>query len=292
MGKAGCLQGKTFMSFNEQWAEIGGLRMRYSQAGEGRPLLLIHGLLGGSFCWRFTIPALAKQYSVYAVDLPGSGLSDAPPQTDCSMEAQAARLLQFIRELELRDLTVIGASWGGAIALLLAAMFADADAESRLRSLVLCAPVTPWSLLGRERIRFFKSPLGGCLLRMIWPVSRPLHALALKRMYGDPARISPGSYEGYASMIVRPARARNMLNALRSWRKDIDLLQNMISRVKFPALLAWGALDGAVDIRSAEVLRQVLPNCELALFPGVGHLPFEEVPVDFNERVLKFLSTR
>ena len=265
--------------------------MHYLQSGKGSPLLLIHGLLGGAFCWRFNVPPLAKEYSVYAVDLPGSGLSDAAPQTDCGMEAQATRLLQFIRELELKDVSVIGTSWGGAIALLLAAMDDAAESQSRkIRSLVLCAPVTPWSLWGRKRIEFFKSPLGGCLLRMIWPVSQLLHAIALKRMYGDPARISPGTRKGYASLILRPARARNIVNVLRSWRKDVDLLQGMIVRVKVPTLLAWGTRDGAVDIRSADMLRQVLPNCELALFDGVGHLPFEEIPDEFNERVLKFLS--
>lgn len=278
------------MSSEENFAEISGLRMHYSQAGKGRPLLLIHGLLGGSFCWRFNVPALAEHYSVYAVDLPGSGLSDAPPQTDCSMEAQAVRLLQLIRDLKLSDVSVIGASWGGAIALLLAAMDAAEARFPKVRSLVLCAPVTPWSLWGRKRIEFLSSHLGGCLLRMMWPVSRPIHALALKRMYGNPARISPGSREVYTSMILRPARARNMLNVLRSWRKDVNLLHDLIGSVEIPTLLAWGSRDGAVDIRSGDMLRQVLPHCELALFPGAGHLPFEEAPGEFNERVLEFLS--
>jgi pimeloyl-ACP methyl ester carboxylesterase len=309
------------MSPKEHWTEIDNLRIHYSQAGKGRPLLLIHGLLGGSFCWRFNLPVLAEQYEVYAVDLPGSGLSHAPPHTDCSMEAQATRLAQFIRKMELRELTVIGTSWGGAIALLLAALDVDEVVEAsrvkaveavktveaveaagaadtgeakaqpgRIRSLVLCAPVNPWSGFGQKRIKFLKTPVGGCLLRMIWPVSWPLHALALKRMYGAPARISPGSLEGYVSMIFRPGRARNVINVLRNWRKDVYLLQGMIGRVKVPTLLVWGTKDGAVDIRSADMLREKLPKCELTLFSGVGHLPFEEVPGEFNERVLEFLG--
>src|SRR5947209_14227021 len=100
--------------------EIGGLQLHYSQAGQGRPLLLLHGLLGGSFCWRFNIEALAEKYGVYALDLPGAGLSDAPTETDCSMSTQADRAFQFIQKLNLRDLTVFGTSWGGAVALLLA----------------------------------------------------------------------------------------------------------------------------------------------------------------------------
>src|SRR5437879_13242770 len=100
------------MDLKESWTEIDGLRIHYSQAGHWRPLLLLHGLLGGSFCWRFNVEALAEKHSVYAVDLPGSGLSDAPPSTDCSMEAQARRLFEFIRKMEITEISVIGSSWG------------------------------------------------------------------------------------------------------------------------------------------------------------------------------------
>jgi pimeloyl-ACP methyl ester carboxylesterase len=312
MEKAGCPKREASTPLSEHWTEIDGLRIHYSQAGTGRPLLLIHGLLGGSFCWRFNLPVLARQYAIYAVDLPGAGLSDAPSHTDCSMEAQAGRLLQFIRKMELSELSVIGSSWGGAIALLLAAMDVEAveavaaaeipetELPSRpsrpsckkIRSLVLCAPVNPWSALGQKRIKFLKSYAGGWFLRMVWPLSRSIQAIALNRLYGDPARISPGSLEGYVSMILRPARARNILSVLRSWRQDVGLLQDRISRVRIPTLLAWGTKDGAVDIRSADKLRQVLPHCELALFPGAGHLPFEEVPGEFNARILEFLGER
>jgi pimeloyl-ACP methyl ester carboxylesterase len=285
------------MPLKECWTEIDGLRIHYSQAGQGRPLLLLHGLLGGSFCWRFNIEALAEKHSVYAVDLPGSGLSDAPPNTDCSMQAQVSRLLEFISKMELRELSVIASSWGGAVALLLAAMDAQPTEtgngepqSSRIHSLVLCAPVNPWSSFGQGRIKFFKSLVGGALLRMMWPICRPVQAIALNRMYGDPARIAPGSLDGYVSMILRPARARNALNVLRHWHQDVELLQRHIGEVKAPSLLVWGTKDGAVDIRSAEMLRQALPACELALFPGAGHLPFEEVPGEFNNRILEFLS--
>jgi pimeloyl-ACP methyl ester carboxylesterase len=287
------------MPLKESWTEIDGLRIHYSRAGHGRPLLLLHGLLGGSFCWRFNVEALAEKHSVYAVDLPGSGLSDAPPNADCNMEAQVRRLLEFIRKMELTELSVIASSWGGAIALLLAAMdvkspeAVNGDLQSsRIHSLVLCAPVNPWSDLGRGRINFFKSHVGGYLLRMLWPVCRPVQAIALNRLYGDPTRIAPGSLDGYVSMILRPARARNTLSVLRSWHKDVELLRRYIAQVKVPTLLVWGTKDGAVDIRSAEMLRQVLPASELALFPAVGHLPFEEVPGEFNNRVLEFLSAK
>lgn len=277
------------MGLAKHWTEIGGLKVHYCQAGQGRPLLLLHGLLGGSFCWRFNIEALAEKYSVYAMDLPGSGLSDAPPETDCSMRTQAGRAFQFIQELNLEDLTVIGTSWGGAVALLLAAL--DAEAQSRrIRSLVLCSPVNPWSRFAKKRIKFFKSHVGGSFLKMVWPVSQPIHGVALDRVYGDRKRIAPGTLEGYVSMIWRPERVHNTLNMLRNWQGDIDELQRRIDKISIPALLIWGDRDGAVDIRSAENLRQKLSTCELTIFPGVGHLLFEEVPDKFNECVFEFLG--
>ena len=277
------------MGLAGHWTEIGGLQLHYSQAGQGRPLLLLHGLLGGSFCWRFNIEVLAEKYAVYALDLPGAGLSDAPTETDCSMSTQAGRAFQFIQKLNLEDLTVFGTSWGGAVALLLAAM--DVETESRrIRSLVLCSPVNPWSRFGKKRIKFFKSYIGSSLLKMVWPVSRPVHRIALDRVYGDPNRIAAGTLEGYASMIWRPGRVHNTLNMMKNWQADVDLLQRRIGKISIPALLIWGDKDGAVDIRSAEKLRQTIPACQLTIFPGVGHLPFEEVPDQFNECVFEFLG--
>ncbi len=279
------------MTLTERWTEIDGLPMHYSQAGQGRPLLLLHGLLGGSFCWRFNIQALAEKYSVYALDLPGSGLSDAPPETDCSMRTQADRAFQFIQKLNLKELTVIASSWGGAVSLLLAARDAEAKPQlRRIHSLVLCAPVNPWSQAGMKTIKFFKSRMGSVFLRMVWPISGPVHSLTFDRVYGDPKRIAPGTLDGYVSMIWRPGRVHTTLNMLRNWQGDMDELQQRITAISTPALLIWGDKDGAVDIRSAEKLRQAIPACELTVFPGVGHLPFEEAPDQFNECVVEFLG--
>src|SRR5215470_14197977 len=145
------------MKLKESSTEIDGLVMRYTQAGDGLPLLLIHGLLGGSFCWRFAIPALAQRYAVCAVDLPGASQSQ-DRAVDCSISCQAARLSQFIRQMGWRELAVMGSSFGGAIAMHLA--FQEQKRGS-VRSLVLAAPVNPWSSNGQGRIRLLSSRFGG-----------------------------------------------------------------------------------------------------------------------------------
>ena len=258
--------------------------LHYQQAGSGSPLLLIHGLFGGGFCWRFNIPVLAARHSVFAIDLPGFGRSDAPPEMDCGMEAQALRLLRLIEQLGLESVDVVASSWGGAVALFLAGM------SGKIRSLVLAAPVNPWSDFGSGRIRFLSSRLGGRLLRMAIPLSSPVHGIALRRLYGDPSRIPEGTLQGYSAMLMRRGRTHNLLNVLRRWESDVNALRSALTRVQVPVLLIWGTKDGAVDLRSADALQRALPHCEKALLPGVGHLSFEENPEGFDRLVLDFLA--
>ena len=272
------------MQVQQRRAEINGQQLKYLQAGSGPPVLLVHGLLGGSFCWRFNIAAFAQNRTVLALDLPGFGESDAPRHLDCSMPAQTERLARLLENLAFNQVDIVGSSWGGAVAILLAAR------SSRVRSLVLAAPVNPWSASGARRVRFLSGWAGGTLLRLTMPALQPLHPLALRRMYGDPARIPAGTLEGYSALLMRRGRVHNILNTLRSWEKDLTALRPAIAQVQAPCLLIWGTRDGAVDPRSSEELMQALPGCERALIEGAGHLPFEETPDEFNRLALDFLG--
>jgi pimeloyl-ACP methyl ester carboxylesterase len=272
------------MPIERNTAEIDGQPLHYLRAGSGSPLLLLHGLLGGAFCWRRNVDVLSHRRTIFAVDLPGLGACDAPRDLDCSMAAQAQRVLSLLEQLKLQNVDVVGSSWGGAIAMFIAA-------QSRcLRSLVLAAPVNPWSDFGAGRIRFLKGRLGAALLRIAWPVSRPLHGIAVERMYGDPRRVPAGTIEGYSSLAMRPGKVHSVLNTLRSWEDDVSALSKAIPRITVPSLLIWGTRDGAVDLRSAEHLRRALPASELRLIDGAGHLPFEETPDEFNRLVLDFVE--
>src|SRR5262245_30200380 len=139
------MSGRKTVEIGRHFVNAGGQELHYLQAGVGSPLLLIHGLFGGHFCWRLNIPVFSRRYSTLAVDLPGFGESTVPAVLDCSMEAQTLRLLVFLEELGLSSVDVVASSWGCGVALLLAAL------TSKVRSLVLAAPVNPWSSFGRNR---------------------------------------------------------------------------------------------------------------------------------------------
>jgi pimeloyl-ACP methyl ester carboxylesterase len=270
------------MEIRRQRSQVGPAELFYLEAGSGPPVILIHGLLGGHFCWRLNIPTLAECRTILAVDLPGFGETVVSRELDCGMQTQAARLLSWMEELGLQSVDIVATSWGGGVALLLAAL------TPKIRSLVLAAPVNPWSELGREGLRFFDGWAGRTLLRLGMPFSRPLHSTVLRRLYGDPGRIRAGALEGYSKMIMSPGRADNLLNTVHCWQSDLHALHAAIERVEAPSLLIWGTKDGAVDLRSSDVLMKKLPACERVIIPGAGHLSFEETPEEFNRLVLGF----
>jgi pimeloyl-ACP methyl ester carboxylesterase len=274
------------MPVERNTVEIDGQPLHYLRAGSGPPLLLLHGLLGGAFCWRLNVDAISRRRTIFAVDLPGLGACDAPRHLDCSMTAQAQRVLFLLEQLKLENVDVVGSSWGGAIAMFVAAQ------SRRVRSMVLAAPVNPWSDFGAGRIRFLKGRVGGALLRIAWPVSRPVHRIAVERMYGDPRRVPTGTIEGYSSLAMRPGKVHSVLSTLRGWENDVNALSQAIPRITAPSLLIWGTRDSAVDLRSAERLRRALPASELTLIEGAGHLPFEEAPDQFNRLVLDFVERK
>jgi len=272
---------------DECWCPLDGYRVRYLRRGSGPALLLLHGLLGYSFSWRYTLPVLAERATVFAVDMPGAGFSDRPPNLDCSIRTQADRLLRFADGVGVTSFDLLGTSHGGAVA-----MMAAACAPARVRSLILVAPVNPWSAHGRRLAPFVSRTLVSSLILRLGPGLRLAHDLALQRLYGDRKRIRPGTLEGYSAPLGIPGALEYGVGVTRSWNRDLQELESALPRIAhIPTLLIWGSKDAAVDPASAEDLRRQFTDCRIEIFDGVGHLPYEEVPDQFNSAVVGFLSS-
>ncbi len=274
----------------EHFAEVEGARMRYLQAGSGPALILLHGLMGYSFSWRFNIPALSRHFTVYAPDLMGTGFSDRPAQLDCRLCAVAERVLKFFQAIGVSSFDLLGTSHGGATAMMAASMCRQ-RADLHLRRLVLVAPVNPWSAHGRRLAPFLGSPLGSTLFLRGMNYMRWAFKYLLARLYGDPQRIPEGTLEGYEAPVLSiPGSLEYGTNIARSWTEDLRQLEQIIPQLAdIPTLLIWGSADVAVYAHSAESLRRYFKHCELVTYPGVGHLPYEETPEQFNATLLEFL---
>ena len=301
----------------EHWLQLPDGRMRYLKAGSGPALILIHGLMGYSFSWRFTIPALAPHATVYAIDNLGAGLSTAHESMDCTVRATAERVLQFADAVGIQEFDLLGTSHGGGVATMVAAVCAERCAETdaerhaeagdsrlprptlprpglpgpKLRRLILVAPVNPWSPHGKRLAPFVGSPAGSLLFRNTVERFRMFDYLWVRRLFGDGAKIPADSVEGYRLPVFKNHVFRHAARIVRNWTADLAELEKALPKIRdYPTLLIWGTRDRAVDVRSAEPLRQNFRNARLVAFQGVGHLPYEEAPEDFNRALVNFLT--
>lgn len=273
------------VEIEEKWVQLDGMRMRYLQCGSGPNLVLLHGLLGYSFSWRFAAPVLGQQATVFAVDLPGAGFSGRPENLDCSLRACAGRLLRFLDAAGIKSCDLVATSHGGGVAMMAASL-----ARQQIRRLILVAPVNPWSSWRTQLASLLGSPLVATIFLALAPHCEISYEVILRRLYGDTQRIQPGTLAGYVRPLRIPGAFRYPLGVLRSWKQDLERLGNILPQIAdIPALLIWGSLDRAVDPASAEYLRRQFKDCRLVLFDGVGHMPYEEAPDEFNRMVAQFL---
>ncbi len=271
---------------DDRFAEVAGARVHYQFAGTGRPLILLHGLVGSGRNWRHNIGFLSRYASVYAVDLFNMGESQRVPGLDASLEATADRIVALMETLGLESADIAAHSHGGAIAMMLAARHPE-----RVRKLILFAPANPFCDAGRHLIRFYNTRAGMWFARRLPRLPRKLHATALARMYGDPKRVSEGTLETYTEGMMIPGSIDHVLRIVAGWYDDMRSLRlALASLASKPALLIWGDRDRAVTLPSGERLQRMMPNSKLMVIPGVGHLPFEEMPEACNQAMVEWLA--
>jgi pimeloyl-ACP methyl ester carboxylesterase len=304
----------------ECWMEMDGARMRYLRSGttipsfdklrtgflakeassavpQARnkhpqpPLILVHGLLGYSFSWRYTMPALAPYATVYAPDMMGAGFSDRAAGIDHTMRGTAKRLLRFIDGLGISSFDLLGTSHGGAVAMMAAAECLSGNAGLHLRRLVLVAPVNPYSAHGRRLAPFAGSRVGAPLFRVGFARTSFLFPYFHARLYADRKRIPPGTLQGYMAPLAKPGLFEHALSIVSTWREDLRDLEAALPKLAgIPTLLMWGSADTAVYASSAALLAKYFPNSKSIIFPGIGHLPYEECPDEFNRALIEFLT--
>ncbi len=248
----------------ECWMDFDGARMRYLRAGSGPPLILLHGLLGYSFSWRYTMPALAPFAAVYAPDLMGAGFSDRPAGIDHSVRGTAARLLKFIARLGITTFDLLGTSRGGALAMMAAAECLQADSALKVRRLILVAPVNPYSPHGQRLAPFFGSDFGAALFRRVIARTRFSYPYWHRRLYADRARIPPDALPGYEAPLTKPGLFDHALSIARTWTKDLRELEETLPKLRdIQTLFIWGDRDPAVYVSSAKQLAKHFPTLEI-----------------------------
>lgn len=270
----------------EAYVDVLGARVHYVRAGVGRPLLLIHGLVGSASNWSRNLDALARSATVYAIDMVNMGESQRIAGLDASLEATAARVVACMDALGISEADIAGHSHGGSVSLMLASLYPE-----RVRSLILFAPANPFSRLSDSLVRLYSSAPGRQLARLVPHLPRGLHRFALGRMYGDSKRIEVDCLQGYTDGLRVPGTIHHILAIVRIWFAEMEKLKLALPRLaSVPTLLLWGDRDRAVDPASAPTLHRILMQSELRVVPSAGHILFEEMPDESNRLMLEWLA--
>lgn len=256
--------------------EVGGRMIAYRRAGEGPPLVLLHGGWADSRAWLPQLEALSPAFDLIAWDAPGCGGSDHP--TDPMRLADYADAVAgLLASLHVERAHVCGLSFGAGLAI------AVYDRHPHLvRSLVLAGAYAGWkgslppaeatARLDRARAEAQRPPaewMDG-YLPTFFTVDAPAEAVDLVRtMMRD----------------VRPAALLCMLAAF----ADADL-RAVLPRITVPTLLLYGELDVRSPLPVAQALHARLPASELVLLPGVGHFVNLAAPELFDAAVRRFLG--
>jgi len=274
------------LGLEEGFVDVAGARVFYVHAGSGPPMLLIHGLIGSSANWRDTIPALAQRSSVYAIDLVNMGRSQCIGWVDPRLRPTARRIIAVMDALHLDQADIVAHSHGGAVALMLAALY-----PKRVRRLVLFAPANPFSRSSDPMIRLYSTPWGGLLAWTLPYLPARLQRIALGKMYGGTDRVLDRCLQEIVHCLRNPRTLRHVLCILRCWFTEMAKLGFAIRRIRrTPILFVWGDKDLTVSLRSGMKLHRKMKASELKVVPGCGHSVFEEMPEKSNRIVLEWLA--
>jgi pimeloyl-ACP methyl ester carboxylesterase len=265
-----------------------GLRINYYEAGQGAPIILLHGFGGCSYSWRFLTPELAQDHRVFTVDLKGYGLSDKPGDGNYAVSNQAEMVAAFIRSQDLRDLVIMGHSMGGGVTLM-TYLKVRGDKPARVKSLVLIDSAgypqkMPWF------IWLAKAPvLGSVGGKVISP--RFAAAQVLKKCYYYDDKITDEQIDTYAYYGSLPgAREAVVQTAKQIVPDDIDALVAQYKTISVPVLVIWGEEDEVVPLLVGKNFKRDIPNSELVILPKCGHMPPEEEPGETTRIVKAFLE--
>jgi pimeloyl-ACP methyl ester carboxylesterase len=245
------------MSFQERFIEADGFHIRVMEAGQGAPLICLHGAGGLRLSRGHDL--LAQHHRVVVMEMPGFGTSPENTRSATTRDL-AVTMAAAVQAMEIETYDLMGTSFGGKVALWLATLHPD-----RVRAVVLEAPAA---------------------IRP--PDARPSTGTPdeiARRVYAHPERMPPMA-------PVDPAiQAKQLALVMRSIgpARDAELEERMPG-IETPVLVLFGTMDRIIPSEMGRHYKALLPNCHLIFVYDAGHLIAAERPEAFTEAVTDFLT--
>ncbi len=265
-------------------ASYSDIKLHVDIKGEGEPLLLLHGFGSSSYSFIHLVEPLSKKYKVYNFDLKGFGDSPKPKDYRYSIYDQAILIQQYIKEHNLKNITIIGHSYGGSVALSLALLN-----QQNIKKMVLISPAAFKQYLP-SLILWIQKPIIGVIGFYVVPSSYEIKE-SYKYAFFDKDKISQDTI----SVMTRNLEKENAKYIYYHATfdlipEDIDQISQRYKEIEIPTLLIWGENDVVIRKSRGYRLNKYLQNSELKIIKNCGHIPHEEKPDEVIKYLLEFLS--
>jgi pimeloyl-ACP methyl ester carboxylesterase len=253
---------------------------------DANPVVLIHGTSASLHTWDAWTDGLSADRRVLRFDLPAFGLTGPAPDNDYSAERYAAFVLKVMDARGIERAVLAGNSLGGQIAMETALL-----APSRVAALVLVDsagyPFEPESMpLG---FRLAQIPAMAPLMDRLLP--RSMIESSVRNVYGDPSLVTDELVERYYQLTLREGNRRALAQRFSQTTSRKDARQRAAT-LSMPTLLIWGKEDRLIPPHIGELMDQDIPDSDLVMLDGVGHVPHEEAPEKTLAAVRAFLVSR
>ena len=263
-----------------EFSTIEDVHIDYRDEGSGPPLILLHGIGSSLHTWDGWTERLKNDFRVIRLDLPGFGLTGADSTNNYSMERYISILHSFLGSLNISTCYMAGNSLGGWLA-----WEYTLDHPDEVKKLILIdaagfiTPDNPPKPL-RLSQKFKKRTTKGA----------PKFAVRkfLKQAYGDKNKVTDELIDRYYQLNNRPGNGLAFYTIATS---NYNPRTSKLPKIEVPTLIMWGAEDKKwIDVSHAHLFEELLPNNQLIIYEGLGHLPMEEAPQRTANDASEFLA--
>jgi len=260
----------------------------YAVAGDGPPVLLLHGFGGEIWVWEKQVAMLSKRHRLYIPDLLGHGYSDRP-DIEYTPALFIDTIKQFMDQLGLRRMSLIGNSMGGGIAWAFAATHPE-----RVDALVLIDSIPANNVVAEVRNPSFRWFLAIRNLPLLPNMAVALHTRGMLRatlmeMVFDDGLISDAVVERQYR-IGRIAGTARVMTSTSRHAEEVDQYAGALRSLVKPTLIIWGDQDEVFPVAVGKTLHQAIKGSEMLAIKKSGHMPMWEQPDATNQAILEFLG--
>jgi pimeloyl-ACP methyl ester carboxylesterase len=275
-----------YTSATSQFMPVLGMQAHYRDEGvlsDSVPLILLHGMSSSLNTWDSVVIAMSAERRVISLDLPGFGLTGPSPENTYNFDYYSKFIDSFTSRLALKKYILVGNSMGGAIAWNYAL---HNPAQVSKLILIDASGYPKKNERGSLGFTIASTPVINNLLLFITP--KMLVRKSLETIYYDQTRVTDAQVIRFHDVAIREG---NRAAALQIFKGSFGTTKNKgdIRQIQTPTLILWGDKDNLISVENANRFKEDIRNSKVEIYPNVGHVPMEEVPLKVASSILNFV---